>query len=68
MNYSECPNCERLVNVGKHPRIGQYVLCHSCDTKLEIYSIDPIEMDWVPVTMKHVRHNRVRSNDGDEFE
>lgn len=68
MNYSECPNCERLVNVGKNPRIGQHVRCSSCNTKLEIYSLDPIELDWVPYTEKQVRHNRAFSNEEDEFD
>jgi lysine biosynthesis protein LysW len=68
MKYGECPNCERMVNVGKHLRIGQQVVCHNCDTKLEIYSIDPIELDWVPVKMKHVKRNQILANEADEVD
>lgn len=67
MKYSECPNCERLVNIGKKPRLGQQVICHSCGTKLEIYALDPIELDWVPVAMKQVNRDQMPSNEEDEF-
>jgi lysine biosynthesis protein LysW len=66
MKYGECPNCERLVNVGKNPRIGQYVVCNSCNTKLEIYSLDPVELDWVPYNNNN-KHSRLFSNEEDEF-
>jgi lysine biosynthesis protein LysW len=68
MKYGECPKCERLVNVGKNPRIGQYVVCNSCNTKLEIYWLDPIELDWVPYSIKHAKRDRIFSNEGDEFD
>jgi lysine biosynthesis protein LysW len=65
MKYSECPNCERLVNVGKNPRVGQHVVCSNCDTKLEIYSLDPIELDWVPLAVKRVKRNQSLSIEED---
>ena len=68
MKYGECPNCERLVNVGKNPRIGQQVVCSGCNTKLEIYSLDPIELDWVPYSMKNEKRDRMFSNEEDEFD
>ena len=68
MKYGECPNCERLVSVGKNPRIGQRVICNSCGMKLEIYSLDPVELDWVPNTPKQVKHDRALSNEEDEFD
>jgi lysine biosynthesis protein LysW len=67
MKYGECPNCERLVNVGKNPRIGQHVICSNCGTKLEIYWLDPIELDWAPHKMKQVKRDRTLSNEEDEF-
>jgi hypothetical protein len=46
MKNCECSNCEKFFNVGKYPRIGQHIICKSCETRLEIYSLDPIELDW----------------------
>ena len=68
MKFSECPNCERMINVGGNPRIGQRVVCNSCNTKLEIYWLDPIELDWA--SSKHIKkgHDRMLSNKEDEFD
>jgi lysine biosynthesis protein LysW len=63
MKYSECPNCERMVNVGKNPRIGQQVVCNRCNTKLEIYCLDPIELDWVPRIYNKEKDDRLYSNE-----
>jgi len=67
MKYSECPNCESVVNVGKNPRIGQQAICSGCGTKLEIYGLDPIELDWVPNKTKGLKRKRV-THEEDEFD
>ena len=66
MKYCECPNCERMVNVRKNPQIGQYVVCNSCNTKLEIYGLDPIELDWALSNNHMDRSNRILSTEEDE--
>jgi len=46
MNFAECPNCYKQVNVGSKPRMAQIISCHSCKTRLEITWLDPIQLDW----------------------
>jgi len=68
MKFCECPNCERMVNVGGNPRIGQRVVCNSCNTKLEIYWLDPIELDWASSQNNIKRRERIFTNEEDEFD
>jgi hypothetical protein len=56
-----------MVNVGGNPRIGQRVVCNRCNTKLEIYSLDPIELDWKSSNNNIKGYNRVSTNEEDEF-
>lgn len=42
---AECPSCFNSVNVGSSPRIGQFVVCASCKTELEVVWLSPIELD-----------------------
>ena len=68
MKFSECPNCERMVIVGKNPRMGQQVVCNSCNTKLEIYLLDPIELDWATSGNHKNRYGRGSSYEEDELD
>jgi lysine biosynthesis protein LysW len=45
MSKTDCPSCDAVVSVNK-PRIGDMVTCRECDTKLEIISTDPFEVDF----------------------
>ena len=47
MAYADCPSCDSNVNVGGHPRMGQKVVCQTCDASLEVVWLDPLELDWV---------------------
>ena len=42
---SECCKLDAVVSVDK-PRVGDMVACRECDTKLEIISTDPFEVDF----------------------
>jgi lysine biosynthesis protein LysW len=43
---ADCPSCDAQVNVGSKPRMGQFITCPNCRTKLEITWLDPVELDW----------------------
>jgi lysine biosynthesis protein LysW len=45
MSKTYCPSCDAVVSVDK-PRLGDMVICRECDTKLEIISTDPFELDF----------------------
>lgn len=42
-----CLECERELDLGKQPWVGQRVKCEVCEVQLEIINIDPLELDWV---------------------
>ena len=46
MNEPLCPSCGEVVKVASSARIGSEVSCASCNTKLEVVWLDPIELDW----------------------
>ena len=45
MGYATCPSCEAKINVGK-PKMGQQIVCPSCDEVLEVVWLSPVELDW----------------------
>ena len=45
MAKTYCPECDAAVVVGT-PRVGATVTCQECDTKLEIISDDPFDVDF----------------------
>jgi lysine biosynthesis protein LysW len=45
MPKTYCPECDAAITVGS-PRVGADVVCGKCDTKLEIISTDPFEVDF----------------------
>ena len=45
MPKSYCPSCDAVISMN-NPREGATVTCRECDTKLEVISIDPFEVDF----------------------
>jgi lysine biosynthesis protein LysW len=43
---AECPECGSNIRFHKPLRTGQIVICPECDEKLEVTSLDPLELDW----------------------
>ena len=41
-----CPDCDEDVVFATRPRLGQVVYCSSCDARLEVVEVDPLELDW----------------------
>lgn len=41
-----CLNCEGEIEIGRNPKVGQYVDCDNCDMEFRIVSINPIEIEW----------------------
>ena len=42
----ECLACEEDVYVGLNPRIGNYIICSSCDSEFQIIDLKPVMIDW----------------------
>lgn len=42
-----CLECERELDLGNQPQIGQRVKCEYCEVQLEIINIEPLELDWI---------------------
>jgi lysine biosynthesis protein LysW len=42
---SSCPECGFLLEVGE-PVEGQRLTCPRCHARLEIVSLEPLELDW----------------------
>lgn len=47
MPYARCPQCEEKIYFPEMPDIGDIVECHSCETRLEVVGLRPIELDWL---------------------
>ena len=47
MAVAFCLDCGHGIYVGSRPVEGQQVTCSHCGTKLEIISVEPLELDWV---------------------
>ena len=45
MPKTYCPNCDAVISVD-NPREGAMITCRECDTKLEIISTSPFEVDF----------------------
>jgi hypothetical protein len=41
-----CLACEDDVYIGRNPKIGNYVICNSCDSEFQIIDLEPIMIDW----------------------
>ncbi len=42
-----CLECEREIDLGHQPQIGQRVKCEHCEVQLEIINVEPLELDWI---------------------
>ncbi|MCB0194603.1 MAG: hypothetical protein KDJ65_21815 [Anaerolineae bacterium] len=42
-----CLDCDREVETGLYPKIGQRIKCSYCGVTMEIIGVDPLEFDWV---------------------
>ena len=45
MATTHCPECDALIVVAK-PRFGAQITCHACEEKLEVSSVNPLEVDY----------------------
>ncbi len=43
---AECPECAHKISVGFQPKLGQFITCPSCKTRLEVVWLDPLELDY----------------------
>ncbi len=46
MPFSTCPQCDNRIRFSEMPDVGDIVLCRTCDTRLEVVSLNPIVLDW----------------------
>ena len=44
MRFGVCPNCERNIDIGEDPEIGDHLLCRTCWTEVFIVWKNPIEL------------------------
>lgn len=44
---SFCLECERELDLGNQPQVGQRVKCEYCEVQLEIINLEPPELDWI---------------------
>ena len=42
-----CLDCEREVELGPTPQVGQRIKCPCCEVELEIINLEPLELDWI---------------------
>ena len=42
-----CLDCERQIELGQDPQIGQRIKCPHCEVELEIINLEPLELDWI---------------------
>lgn len=46
MPYAICPECDEDVYLRSIPGVGDFVHCPSCETRLEVVGVNPLELDW----------------------
>ena len=42
-----CLDCDREIELGPDPQIGQRIKCPHCAVELEIINLEPPELDWI---------------------
>ena len=47
MTFGVCPNCEKKVDVGSEPEIGNHYLCETCRADLVITWLNPMELSII---------------------
>jgi len=43
---AECISCGSVFDIGDKPKLGQIVICPTCNAHLEVTWLDPIELGW----------------------
>ena len=46
MPYTTCPGCDEEIYIPTAPRLGDVIVCRTCEADLEVVSIRPLELDW----------------------
>ena len=46
MKNGTCPNCGSNVPVSGNAHLGDILMCETCDTEVEVVSVNPVELDW----------------------
>jgi alpha-aminoadipate carrier protein LysW len=46
MAIATCVECDEEIELSGRLQLGQMVLCDSCGARLEIVSVNPLEVDW----------------------
>lgn len=46
MPYAICPECDEDIYIRHMPKLGDIVYCPSCETRLEVVNLNPLELDW----------------------
>lgn len=46
MPYAICPECDEDIYLRIAPSLGDLITCPSCETRLEVVGVNPLELDW----------------------
>lgn len=44
-----CKDCQKPLEVGESPELGDVIVCKECGAELEIVGLDPMELDYLMV-------------------
>lgn len=47
MSMTFCLDCDRTIDLGHDPNVGQRVRCSTCETTFEVIQTNPLKLDWV---------------------
>ena len=66
---AECPQCGYEISVGSKPWIGQAVTCPSpsCNLKLEVVWLDPLELDWPMLDLDEEEEDEDSDEEEEEY-
>lgn len=67
MQTTYCLDCERSIKLDKHHHMRSVVTCSHCQSKFQIVSVDPLELDWT-YDGPSIREHFVDADDEEEFE
>jgi lysine biosynthesis protein LysW len=42
----KCPFCGAKITLQKSVRRGDIIYCPDCDAELEVFGLNPVELDW----------------------
>ena len=46
MAMAFCPDCEEPIHFKLRPKVGDRIVCSSCESELEVVEVSPLELDW----------------------